>query len=171
MPIRLRNDSTRESPQPMDGTLSEYVVSASGRCPHNTSHISCLLLSTNRGAVTSPSFHRTDVELDGHSSRHTIAHLPFPYGPHAEFSISRELMAVGASGLRAVWLEIPLDGEAPCVLMRAMWIAGKWKVAPLLKPHEVLPFDLRRISTVAFHEAMGRIFLSIHTGEIFSLSF
>ncbi|KAJ7284971.1 hypothetical protein C8J57DRAFT_1497839 [Mycena rebaudengoi] len=88
-------------------------------------------------------------------------------------SSSAELVCLGETGRRAVWLERTWTTDE-YTLMKASFSPMEGEpvvVAPLLPKHLALPFELHRCQTLAFDEPTGRVCLAMHTGELHMLEF
>ncbi|CAK5268536.1 unnamed protein product [Mycena citricolor] len=109
------------------------------------------------------------VRLSLHDKRtHPWVH-PFP----THTATSAEMVCLGETGTRAVWLEKQW-GTDEFTLMKAIIPLDNTQrvvVEPLLAKHKALPFELRRVQCLALEEATGRVCLTTHFGELFMLQF
>ncbi|KAF9267784.1 hypothetical protein L218DRAFT_1073872 [Marasmius fiardii PR-910] len=84
-----------------------------------------------------------------------------------------DIICVGHSGQRAVWLERRWDTDA-FVLMKGSFPSGsdrKPSVSTLVPPHTALPFEFHACQSLAFDEATGRVCVGLHTGDLYLLDF
>jgi hypothetical protein len=94
-----------------------------------------------------------------------------PFNTHA--SASAELVCLGETGSRAVWLERRWTSDE-YTLMKASFSPDGTNpvvVEPLLARGSALPFELHMCQSLAFEEATGRVCLAIYTGELYILQF
>jgi hypothetical protein len=94
-----------------------------------------------------------------------------PFNTHA--SASAELVCLGETGSRAVWLERRWTSDE-YTLMKATFSSNGTNpvvVEPLLARGSALPFELHMCQSLAFEEATGRVCLTIYTGELYILQF
>ncbi|KAL0580947.1 hypothetical protein V5O48_001039 [Marasmius crinis-equi] len=80
-----------------------------------------------------------------------------------------DIICMGHTGRRAVWLERRWDTDA-FVLMKGSFDRAPL-VAPLVPPHMALPFEFHACQSLAFDEATGRVCVALHTGDIYLLDF
>ncbi|KAI3614925.1 hypothetical protein WG66_016995 [Moniliophthora roreri] len=93
----------------------------------------------------------------------------------ADTSSAVDIMCVGQSGRRMVWLERRWDTDT-FVLMKGHFPSntergGKAIVGPLVPPHTALPFEFHACQSLAFDEATGRVCVGLHTGDLYLLDF
>ncbi|KAF7327747.1 F-box domain-containing protein [Mycena kentingensis (nom. inval.)] len=84
-------------------------------------------------------------------------------------SASAEIVCLGETGTRAVWLERRWANDQ-YTLMKAVFGAEEWSVQPLLGRHLALPFELEKCQCLAFDEATGQVSIAFHR-EIYVLGF
>jgi hypothetical protein len=91
-----------------------------------------------------------------------------------------ELVCVGSTGCRAVWLERQWDTDEFRLVKgifpsrcdsEALGDSGKPRTAPLLPSHIALPFEMHTCQSLAFDETSGRVCLGLHTGDIYIMEF
>ncbi|KAJ7593087.1 hypothetical protein C8J56DRAFT_490403 [Mycena floridula] len=134
------------------------------------------LLGPNLEHIVSLSFHP-----QGLSSHPGLAHVfAFPLSENVSqwmsnfpipSNIAIELVCVGDSGRRAVWLERNWETDR-FTLMKATFSAINQSCAEsLLHPHLVLPFEPSACQSLAFHESSGRVGCGFYNGEFYILNF
>lgn len=79
-----------------------------------------------------------------------------------------DLMSVGRSGKRAVWLERTVETNE-YRLMKTTFESDA-SSSPLLPPGMVLPFKLETCTALFLHEAKGQVLLGSYTGHVYILS-
>ncbi|KAJ6619726.1 hypothetical protein B0H10DRAFT_2024635 [Mycena sp. CBHHK59/15] len=145
----------------------DYDLSADSTY-HNISHISSI------------SFHPLVGKGDDYVFRFPLDSSPrkdfdkrpsffYPFTTHS--SASAEIVCLGETGHRAVWLERRWTSDE-YTLMKATFSPNKpVVVAPLLARNLALPFELHTCQSLAFDESTGRVCLALHTGELYILEF
>ncbi|KAF8656852.1 hypothetical protein AX16_002399 [Volvariella volvacea WC 439] len=99
----------------------------------------------------------------------TVPHVQqFPTTGNA----SAEIICLGSSGRRAVWLERNWETDEYRLVKATFDDAyPRGKVDALLPRHLALPFEPQTCRSIAFNEASGRVCLGLHTGELYVLDF
>jgi hypothetical protein len=89
-----------------------------------------------------------------------------------------ELVCVGSTGCRAVWLERQWDTDEFRLVKgifpsrsEALGDSEKPRTALLLPSHVALPFEMHTCQSLAFDETSGRVCLGLHTGDIYIMEF
>ncbi|KAJ7227166.1 hypothetical protein GGX14DRAFT_418416 [Mycena pura] len=88
-------------------------------------------------------------------------------------SASAEIVCLGETGSRAVWLERRWTSDE-YTLMKGTFSPNRGNpvvVEPLLARHLALPFELRMCQALAFEESTGRVCVAVHSGELYILEF
>jgi len=88
-------------------------------------------------------------------------------------SASAEIVCLGETGSRAVWLERRWTGDE-YTLMKGTFSPNRGNpviVEPLLARHLALPFELRMCQALAFKESTGRVCVAVHSGDLYILEF
>ncbi|KAJ7158779.1 hypothetical protein C8R46DRAFT_1110267 [Mycena filopes] len=152
-------------------TISDLDYTLSADSSHNLPHISSVsfhsLVRMADGYVVHFPLHRRASE-DGAPGKPSFA---YPLATHP--NTSAEIVCLGETGSRAVWLERRWSTDE-YTLMKAAFTPGEGEpavVEPLLARHMALPFQLHMCQALAFEEATGRVALAVHTGEIYILQF
>jgi len=91
-------------------------------------------------------------------------------------SASMEPMCLGRTGLRAVWLEHQwntdeyrlMKGSFPC---KGQGAESEPHVVLLQRAELALPFEPHHCRSLALDEATGRVWVGVHTGEVYILEF
>ncbi|KAJ3915899.1 hypothetical protein F5877DRAFT_47695 [Lentinula edodes] len=98
------------------------------------------------------------------------------YKTAAHVDMSPEFIALGPCGQRAVWLERAWNEESDRTGFNVMKGAfsdqpgAVSNVGSLIPTYVALPFEVETCQSIAFDEAMGRVFLGLYTGEIYVLN-
>ncbi|KAJ3866539.1 hypothetical protein EV359DRAFT_36379, partial [Lentinula novae-zelandiae] len=98
------------------------------------------------------------------------------YRTPAHVDMSPEFIALGPCGQRAVWLERAWNEESDRTGFNSMKGAFSGQpgaisnVGSLIPTYVALPFEVETCQSIAFDEAMGRVFLGLYTGEIYVLN-
>jgi hypothetical protein len=137
---------------------------------HNISHISSI------------SFHSLYQMGDDYIVHFPLANGAFPLGDkplsftcpfRTELGASAEIVCLGETGQRAVWLERRWASDEYTLMKAAFSPVGDEPVIvqPLFARNLALPFELHTCRSLAFEEATGRVCLALHTGELYILQF
>ena len=88
-------------------------------------------------------------------------------------NVTLESICLGKTGYRAVWLSHQWNLDDYTLVKASFPKAGKMGpvVVPLQPPDQVLPFEPHACRSLYFEEASGRLFVAIHTGEMYILEF
>ncbi|KAF9468101.1 hypothetical protein BDZ94DRAFT_1247185 [Collybia nuda] len=94
--------------------------------------------------------------------------------PMQQFSTSAktsaDILCVGRTGYRAVWIQRRWDNDEFEFMKTTFSSSDELvDVIPLLPKHTPLPFKSHACQSLAFDEASGRLYISVHTGELFIL--
>ncbi|KAJ7035024.1 hypothetical protein C8F04DRAFT_1099826 [Mycena alexandri] len=141
----------------------DYILSADST--HDLPHISSI------------SFHSLVRMADGyivHFPLHSKDKTPcFAHPLNTHPASSAEIVCLGQTGSRAVWLERRWGSDEYMLMKAAFSPEGENPVVvePLLARHMALPFQLHMCQALAFDEATGRVALAVHTGELHLLQF
>ncbi|KAF8149978.1 hypothetical protein B0H34DRAFT_170705 [Crassisporium funariophilum] len=88
-------------------------------------------------------------------------------------NVSLEPTCVGQNGCRAVWLEHQWNTDDYRLMKASLPATGE--MPPLVMPLEAqqfsLPFLPHTICSLTFEESTGRVWVAVHTGEIYILEF
>lgn len=98
---------------------------------------------------------------------------PFALSFFTPSNATLDPMCLGKTGLRALWLSHQWNTDG-YKLMRASFpvvVGSDAVVAPLQAPDIALPFEPHTCRSLYFEEATGKVWVGIHTGEIFVLQF
>lgn len=83
---------------------------------------------------------------------------------------SADIVCVGKTGRRAVWMQRRWDNDEFEFMKATFSSSGESvTVIPLLPKHTPLPFEPHACQSLAFDEAVGRLYVSINTGELYIL--
>ncbi|KDR76201.1 hypothetical protein GALMADRAFT_247460 [Galerina marginata CBS 339.88] len=98
------------------------------------------------------------------------------WGPTYSFAtppnVSLDPACIGKTGYRAVWLSHQWEIDDFRLLKASFPINGEPHfVEPLQPPEMPLPFEPHTCRSLYFEEATGRLFVGVHTGEIYLLEF
>ncbi|KAJ7637740.1 hypothetical protein DFH06DRAFT_1478714 [Mycena polygramma] len=137
--------------------------------------------STHTSRISSISFHSLvrmakdyifHFPLDGRMDEGIIA-KPSVSTFTTDSSASAEIVCLGETGSRAVWLQRRWTSDEYTLMKATFSPNGREPavVQPLLARHLALPFELHRCQSLAFEEATGRVCLAVHTGELWLLQF
>ncbi|KAJ6513271.1 hypothetical protein C8R45DRAFT_963063 [Mycena sanguinolenta] len=96
-----------------------------------------------------------------------------PFRTDSENGVSTELVCLGETGHRAIWLERRWSSDEYTLVKAAFSPVGDKPaiVQPLFPRHFALPFELHTCQCLAFEEATGTVCLAVHTGELYILQF
>ncbi|KAJ7707735.1 hypothetical protein B0H17DRAFT_1033761 [Mycena rosella] len=145
----------------------DYELSADST--RNLSHISAISFHSLVRRADDYVFHfPLDRVGPGGPGKPSFIH---PFNTHA--SASAEIVCLGETGRRAVWLERRWTSDE-YTLMKATFSPKGNKpvvVEPLLARNLALPFELHMCQCLAFDECTGRVCLALHTGELCMLEF
>ncbi|GLB40452.1 hypothetical protein LshimejAT787_0803230 [Lyophyllum shimeji] len=84
---------------------------------------------------------------------------------------SANVVCLGTTGRRAIWLQRRWDTDE-FELMRGTFSRTEApKVQPLLPKHVALPFETQSCLSLAFDEALGRVYVGLTTGGLYILEF
>ncbi|RDB26056.1 hypothetical protein Hypma_006542 [Hypsizygus marmoreus] len=92
-----------------------------------------------------------------------------PFRTHPKASV--DIICVGATGHRAVWLQRRWDTDEFELMKVSFSDSRAPKVAALLPRHLALPFEAHTCVSLAFDEATGRVCVGLHTGDLYILDF
>ncbi|TFK72888.1 hypothetical protein BDN72DRAFT_894340 [Pluteus cervinus] len=84
-------------------------------------------------------------------------------------SASAEIVCMGKTGRRAIWLERRWDTDEFRLMKATFDSSRSGKVDVLLPRHLALPFEPQACNSLEFDEATGRVYLGLHTGELYVL--
>lgn len=98
------------------------------------------------------------------------------YKPSITFNtpanVSLEPTCLGKTGMRTVWLSHQWNSDDYQLMKGSFPInSSKTMVAPLSPLHLALPFEPHTCRSLYFEEATGKVWISVHTGDIFVLQF
>ncbi|PFH52966.1 hypothetical protein AMATHDRAFT_1698 [Amanita thiersii Skay4041] len=88
-----------------------------------------------------------------------------------EIETTPQIVCIGKTGLRAVWLDKQFENEGPKLWKATFQTGMAAAVTPLVAPHQPLPFEARMVSTLRFEEATGRVAVGLWTGAVYILEF
>ncbi|KAF5367373.1 hypothetical protein D9758_003732 [Tetrapyrgos nigripes] len=147
-------------------------------------HISGLTTGSYLRFITSLCFPPPSTSSFGH-----VVHFPLPPAGRPEMehcpetsivkhkfptsgaSWDAQLVEIGQTGRRAVWLQRHLETDQ-FVFMRATFPLNQEPlVGSLLPSHMVFPFEAHTCQSISLDEATGRVCLAFHTGELYLLQF
>ncbi|KAF7330560.1 F-box domain-containing protein [Mycena venus] len=188
LPAAIFNETTVNSKwsESLESPNAEYESSAisdvdyhlSANSMRNTTHISFVAFHSifsigNDVRVIYSTFDSHSLTcLDLGPSRQPPFACPF----RTELGASPEIVSLGETGQRAVWLERRWSSDE-YTLMKAAFSPNRTDgndpvvVQPLFARHLALPFELHTCRSLAFEEATGRVSLALHTGELYILQF
>ncbi|KIY43992.1 hypothetical protein FISHEDRAFT_77911 [Fistulina hepatica ATCC 64428] len=107
------------------------------------------------------------IDTSARAPQSNITIRPFRLQPF----VNGDIVAVGLSNRRAVWLERNWDADT-YRLVRASFSDAKCAlIQPIVPPHLSLPFEPHTCYSLTFDEASGRVAMGIHTGQIYILQF
>ncbi|KAJ7494709.1 hypothetical protein B0H11DRAFT_2003077 [Mycena galericulata] len=177
---RLAKNSVRALPTPnaeyeAQTTISDLDYNLSADSTHSLSHISVISFhSINVGKAHDYIFHfPLDSSLHGVDKGEGNKPSSFVNSFSTHVSASAEIVCLGETGHRAIWLERRWTSDE-YTLMKATFspnVRQPVAVQPLLARHAALPFELSTVVSLAFEEASGRVCLAVHTGELYMLEF
>ncbi|KAJ7170664.1 hypothetical protein C8R43DRAFT_980378 [Mycena crocata] len=147
-------------------TICDLDCHLSADSTHNLSHISSISFHSLVRRADDYIFH---FPLGGGTG--TKPSCVYRFSTHT--SASAEIVCLGETGCRAVWLERRWTSDE-YTLMKATFSPHGRKpvvVEPLLARHLALPFELHMCQSLAFEESTGRVCLAVHTGELYILEF
>ncbi|KAJ6531769.1 hypothetical protein B0H19DRAFT_1188469 [Mycena capillaripes] len=142
---------------------------------HNISHISSISFHSLAQRAKDYIFYfpldRTPCRLDEDEIVVGKPSFVCPFNTHP--TASAEMVCLGETGSRAVWLQHGWTNDEYTLMKAAFSPNGKEPavVQPLLARHLALPFELHRCQSLAFEESTGRVCLAVHTGELYMLQF
>lgn len=83
---------------------------------------------------------------------------------------SADIVCVGKTGRRAVWMQRRWDNDEFEFMKATFSSSGESVMAiPLLPKHTPLPFEPHACQSLALDEAVGRLYISVNTGDLFIL--
>ncbi|KAJ7104181.1 hypothetical protein B0H15DRAFT_808867 [Mycena belliarum] len=136
---------------------------------HNISHISAISFHSLLRKADDYIFHFPLDYID--KGRDGEPAFIYPFSTHT--SASAEIICLGETGRRAVWLERRWTSDEYTLMKATFSPKGKQPavVEPLLARNLALPFELHMCQCLAFDECTGRVCLALHTGELCILEF
>ncbi|KAJ7475825.1 hypothetical protein FB451DRAFT_1244898 [Mycena latifolia] len=145
----------------------DYELSADST--HNISHISAVSFHSflRGGEDRIWNFPLGRIDLGGAGKPSFVC----PFNTHA--SASAEIVCLGETGRRAVWLERRWTSDEYTLMKATFSPKAKQPVVvePLLARNLALPFELHMCQCLAFDECTGRVCLALHTGELCMMEF
>lgn len=124
------------------------------------------------------------LSVSGHPGSAWVFFFPLDFegtgGPEMHLTMHRfstpanavaNMVCVGQTGRRAVWMERRWDTDN-FRLMKATFHPSAEEppvVKNLLPPNVALPFETHTCQSMAFDETTGRLYLGLHTGELYIL--
>jgi hypothetical protein len=83
---------------------------------------------------------------------------------------STDIICIGKTGLRAVWMQRRWDNDEFDFIKATFPSSGEpASVMSLLPKYTPLPFEPHACQSLAFDEAGGHLYISLHTGELYLL--
>lgn len=157
--IRIRNVEIYISPEPIyRSPLTSFTVMAA-HLPFSTSH---------EGVADIFRF-PIDISARNLSFDDWKPALAFNMQPN----VTLDPTCFGKTGMRAVWLSHRWNLD-DYQLMRGSFsdtVNAKAMIAPLAPPDLALPFEPHTCRSLYFEEATGKVWVGVHTGDIFVLQF
>ena len=157
--IRIRNVDIYVSPEPIYRLpLTSFTVMAA-HLPFSTSHEG--VAEIFRFPIDIASRNLTFTEWK--------PKLVFNMPPN----VTLDPTCLGKTGMRAVWLLHRWNFD-DYQLMRGSFldtVNGKAMIAPLAPPDLALPLEPHTCNSMYFEEATGKVWVGLHTGDIFMLQF
>ncbi|KAF9043661.1 hypothetical protein BDP27DRAFT_1434895 [Rhodocollybia butyracea] len=167
-------DSTSVVPMNLGEPYAKYFSSPSPIKTHedfelsSTGHITAMTFLVG----TSNYVARFPIHIDHGVTRFEPGESQLKLFPKLSANANSELLSLGHSGQRAVWMEHKWDADNFTLkLVKGAFLPGSGPaaVSPLLAGHIALPFEVRTCQCIALDEAMGRVYLGLYTGEIYVL--
>ncbi|PBL03629.1 hypothetical protein ARMGADRAFT_1157719 [Armillaria gallica] len=189
-PVIARLSGLHQSSSPTDDldTFSQYIAEyETDDVPADSDYtLSDGYLSQNFPCMTALSFHASAGSLHRPGTASVFSFpserdamcprshgaMPVHVFPTPASAVS-DIVCIGSSGRRAVWLERRWDTDV-FTLMKGTFSPeqkGPTIVEKLLPPHLVLPFEVVSCQSLAFEESTGRVCLGLHTGDLYVLYF
>jgi len=154
--------------------ISDVDYHLSANSMRNISHISAIsfhsIFSMGNDYLVHFPLNRSSHRPGEGGARKPSFACPF----RTELGASAEIVCLGETGQRAVWLERRWSNDE-YTLMKAAFSPTPNEpavvVQPLFARHLALPFELHTCRALAFEEATGQVCLAMHTGELYILQF
>ncbi|KAJ7274410.1 hypothetical protein B0H12DRAFT_1088563 [Mycena haematopus] len=168
-PIQVESLATVEYDS---SAISDVDYHLSANSMRSISHISCIAFHSifHLGDDYILHFPLDHSPSEGRTGKPSFAR---PFRTDSELGVSTELVCLGETGQRAVWMERRWSSDEYTLMKAAFSPVGDEPVIvqPLFARHFALPFELHTCQSLAFEEATGTVCLAVHTGELYILQF